>query len=220
MVCPICRGKSEVGVFCGDCYLKQNLKVEVPSVIEVQWCKRCSSFLLGGRWVRGINEEEAMLRVAEDSIKTNMKRLERSGVIRLEVEKNEIEYRLTVVITIGNEEKRKHGIIRLRNIVCPHCSRAAGGYFEAILQLRGNVDEKELEKIASMIEGHKDRYSFIGDIKRMHGGYDLYIGSKKSAEKIVKEFRGKAETKKSRQLVGYDERAGKPQYRFAYLLRF
>ena len=43
--------------------------------------------------------------------------------------------------------------------------------------------------------------------------------SKKSAEKIVRKFRGTAEIKKSHRQAGIDRQSSKSKYRFYYLIR-
>ncbi len=220
MVCPLCRGKSEVGVFCANCYLKKNLQVDVPSVIEITRCSKCDAYLVSGKWVSGLAEEDVLKRAAEGAIKTNMKKLEKAGILKFDIVPRQSEFDLTVVITLGDSEVTKRAIMRIKKVACQDCSRIAGGYYEAVLQLRGNVSQRDVDEIVKKIESHKDRFAFINKIMRMHGGFDIYVGSKKSAEKIVKEYRGKVETNKSSKLVGMDARKGKQKFRFNYLLRF
>ncbi len=220
MVCPICRGKSEVGVFCSNCYLKRNLEVEVPPIIEVPCCKQCGSCLLRGTWLKGLTGEEALLRAANDSVKTNMKKLEKAGILKMSLEKKDYEYILIVTITLGDSEVKKTAVMRLKNSICPDCSRVAGGYYEAVIQLRGIAGEKEVDNIVKDVEKHKDKFAFVGEIKKVHGGYDIYLGSKKSAEKIVKNFKKeKAEIKKSFRQAGFDRQTSKSKSRFFYLVR-
>jgi NMD protein affecting ribosome stability and mRNA decay len=220
VVCPICRGKSEVGVFCSDCYLKRNLKIEVPSVIEVPYCKRCGSAQLKGRWVKGLTEDEVLMRTAEDSVKSNIKRLEKAGILKLDIEKSEMGHILKVSIVLGDAVVTKTAIMRLKSTTCQQCCHQSGGYCEAIIQLRGNVKQEHIDKILEAVSGHKDTFAFVGQVKKIREGYDIHLGSKKSAEKAVKLFAGRAEAKKSFTLTGYDRHAGKTKCRFSYLLRF
>ena len=219
MVCPLCGRKSEVGLFCSECYLKKNLKVELPGVIELTRCKGCNAFLLGGRWVKSMTEEDAIMRATQAALKTNVKRLEKTGAISIEAEKAQKGYDATVTIGLGESEIKKRARVDIKTVACPDCSRKAGGYFEAVLQLRGAVGKRTVEQIIENVRKHKDRFSFVADVKRVRGGYDIYLGSKKSAEKIVREYRGKAETKKSFEQVGLDRQSGKSRNRFFYLIR-
>ncbi len=220
MVCPLCGGKSEVGLFCSECYLRKNLRIELPGVIELTKCRGCNAFLIKGKWTRGITEEDAVMHAVEAALKTNIKRLDKAGIINIEVEKAQRGYEATVRIIIGESETKKRARVDIRTIACPDCSRLAGGYFEAVLQLRGAVGKSIVEQIVNKVESHKDRFSFVADVKKVRGGYDIYLGSKKSAEKIVKVFRGDAEIKKSFEQVGMDRQSGKTKYRFYYLIRF
>ncbi len=220
MVCPLCRGKSEVGVFCSNCYLKRNLEVEVPSVIGITQCSKCGDYLLGGRWVKGLTEEDVLARAAEGAIKTNMKKLDKAGILKFDIVPRQSEFDLIVTITLGDSEVKKRSIMRIKKVACPDCSRIAGGYYEAVLQLRGNASQKDVDDIIKKVESHRDKFAFISKVAKMHGGFDIYVGSKKSAEKIVKEYRGKAETDKSSKLVGMDFHKGKQKFRFNYLIRF
>ena len=218
MICPLCGKKSEVGMFCTECYLKKNLEITMPSKIELEYCNRCDSYLLGGKWVK-IEEEDAVLNAAQNALDTNIKGLEKTGTIKFETEKKPDGHYVNVEIIFGDSKKEKESKVIVRRNVCPECSRMAGGYFEAVLQFRGAIGKKAIDDIVQSIEKFKDRYSFVSGVKKVAGGYDIYVGSKKSAEKIVKQFRGKAEIKKSFKQAGYDHQGGKPRSRFYYLIR-
>ncbi len=219
MVCPLCGRKSEVGVFCSDCYMKKNLKVEVPPTIELTRCRSCDSFLVKGKWVKGVSEKDAALRAVRESVQSNIRRLDKAGVLKVEAEKSQKGYEGIVTVKLAGSEKKLKTRVRVKNVACPDCSRISGGYYEAVLQLRGDVKRETLEDIIARVEKHKDRFSFVANIKKVKGGYDIYLGSKKSAEKIVKQFRGKAEIKKSFEDVGMDRQRGKKKHRFYYLIR-
>jgi len=219
MVCPLCGKKSEVGMFCSECYLKRNLKVELPSVIELRHCKGCGAYLLSGKWLKGLKEEDAVIKAAQSSLKTNIKRLEKTGAVSIKAETGQGGYDITVTISLGESETKMRATVLVKNATCPDCSRLAGGYYEAVLQLRGGISRRTIEDIVEKVGKHKDRFSFISDVKKVPGGYDIYLGSKKSAEKIVREFRGKAEMKKSFEQVGLDRQSSKSKNRFYYLIR-
>lgn len=219
MVCPLCRGKSEVGVFCYGCYLKQNLKIEMPSTIDVLRCRGCGTYILGQKRIISDNEEELVRKVAQESLKTNMKGLDKAGVLRFDVQHLEKEYRVSAVVTLGDAERVAQSIVRIRNTSCQDCSRLAGGYYEAILQIRGGASKRMVDDIVGKIEGYKDKYAFITKIEKVAGGFDIYVGGKKAAEKIVRLYHGEAEIKKSFQQVSYDKQRGKDKHRFFYLIR-
>jgi len=219
MVCPLCGRKSEVGLFCSACYLKKNLKIEVPNVIEISHCKACDTYLLQGRWVKGLSEEDAIERAMSLAIKSNINKLDKTGVLKIELSGGDKERTATIKIIYGESEIEKKTIVRVKDTSCPNCSRMAGGYYEAVLQMRGGVGKSTVDKIINKVEQHKDKLSFVSEIRKVPGGYDIYLGSKKSAEKIVKEFRGKGEIKKSFEQVSIDRQTSKKKYRFYYLIR-
>lgn len=218
MVCPICGNKSEVGLFCTPCYIQKNLTVEIADKIELNRCPSCGSYLLKGKWLSEVGGEEAVRRAILSAIKTNIKGIEKAATTKIELLKKEKEYEATITIAAEGVELEKNTIVKIRNNTCPECSRIAGGYYEAVLQLRGYIVSEDVKKIAREIESHKDKNSFVAEIRKVPGGYDMYLGSKKSAEKIAKSFKGKAEVKKSFKQVSFDRQVGKSKNRFFYLI--
>lgn len=82
------------------------------------------------------------------------------------------------------EELNKEGFYKVKKTICPNCSRKFGGYYEAILQLRGlsteviDFTENRLENISK-----NDRKAFY-KIESVKNGFDIYIGSKSAAKKV------------------------------------
>ncbi len=218
MVCPLCGRKSEVGMFCSDCYLKKNLKLELPGTVSLTRCKNCGTYLLAGKWLRDVTEEDAVKRTVLAALKSNVKGLEKAGMMTISTEPSDKDHIATVTFTLGETEVSKNTIVRITGVACPDCSRMAGGYFEAVLQIRGGVSKKTIDDVVKSVSGHKDKFAFIAKIAKVPGGYDVYLGSKKSAERLVKGFRG-AEVKKSFKQAGFDKQAGKSKHRFYYLVR-
>jgi nonsense-mediated mRNA decay protein 3 len=219
MVCPLCGRKSEVGLFCAECYLKKNLKLELAEKLELSHCPKCDAYLLSGKWVKDIPAEKAVTQTVKKAIESNISKLDKAGVMTIDVSELGKGYEATVKLVLGETEIIKKTFVRIINNTCPDCSRVAGGYFEAVLQLRGSVGKSTVDKIVGDVENHKDRLAFVSEIKKVQGGYDIYLGSKKSAEKIVKNFRGDAEIKKSFTQAGFDHQHGKAKNRFYYLVR-
>jgi len=218
MVCPLCGKKSEVGMFCSGCYLKKNLKLEVPEKIELPYCEKCNKYMLRGKWVK-LATETALIQAVNKAMETNITKLDKTDILSFEISELGKGYEITVKVNLGDSELEKKCFIRMRNNPCPNCSRVVGGYFEAVLQLRGAVGKSTVEKIEKELSTYKDPLAFISEVKKVQGGYDISIGSKKSAEKIVKGFRGEAEIKKSFRQAGFDHQHGKAKNRFYYLIR-
>ncbi|HTX44541.1 MAG TPA: NMD3-related protein, partial [Methanocella sp.] len=112
---------------------------------------------------------------------------------------------------------------------CETCSRMAGGYYEAILQIRAQdrfPNRKEVArclKIADTVIAHAekagDRLAFVTDIQELPEGTDIYMGStacsRQIARAIVDEFGGTVQ--ESPKLVG--EKDGKGLYRVTFAVR-
>lgn len=120
-------------------------------------------------------------------------------------------------------EGRKKIEIRLKNSLCDTCSKIRGGYFEAVIQVRGekHLKEREIEKADDIIykKSGEKRTSFVTKREEKHGGVDYYIGDKHSAADIAKLLRElfHAEMTVSPSLVGMKE--GKEVCRVIYSIR-
>ncbi len=227
MVCPICGKKSEVGVFCSECYLKKNLVIRLPSLLEASRCPHCGRYLIGGKWV-GMEEEEAVEKIVKRSLKINIQKIDKLASVVVEIRRERGDYIALVRVLFGNSEKNRRCVVRFKDTLCPRCSRMAGGYYEAVVQLRGDIGDEMLELISRWVGEDKDPMAFIGDIKTLHGGYDIYIGGKKVAERVVKRIlrHGGGEVRsspyhvgRSTKLIGVDRQKSKEKRRFYYVVR-
>jgi nonsense-mediated mRNA decay protein 3 len=103
----------------------------------------------------------------------------------------------------------------VNRIVCPNCSRRYCGYYEAIIQIRGNYDESVLKFVEDSVDEVTDKFEkgFITKVEKVVGGFDYYLGSKNLACKIAEQMKKKfnAEIKKSYKLV--TEKDGQEIYR-------
>lgn len=224
MVCPKCGKDSEIDVFCRRCFLERNLKIELPTLIEIPHCTRCGTYTLGGKELEFSSEEDAITEAVQRSLKGNFGEIEGGigeGLERdLDIEPLERrDFEVVLTMRLGEFSRRKRTVARIKDITCSSCGKKSGGYWEALLQLRGNVDEKTFKGVIKDIESSSDENSFVSRVDRLKKGYDVYVGSKKTAEKIVKNFRGRAEIKKSSHLVSVDRQTSKSTSRFTYLVR-
>ncbi len=98
--------------------------------------------------------------------------------------------------------------------ICLDDYRKSSGYYEAIIQLRGNKEriERMVVKITKFLDA---RGAFIGKIEETDAGIDLYTSDKSLTGKFFLFY--KLKTKKSYTL--YSIRKGKEIYRHTYLLR-
>ncbi len=205
LICPKCGKSSKetrfMEAFCVECY-PYNLKT--PEKIEIEICKRCGKMRLKGEWVE-----------------YNSKKLEEYIAGKCKGEFESVEYNAdneTAVFTVrkGDSEARVERNIPFKKqiVICPTCSKIAGGYFEAIIQLRGN--ENEIKKYKNILSRMLGRRTFISKIDEKKEGTDLFVGSTRVVLETIAELGLKR--KITRKLSGAKQ--GKRFYRTTFLLRF
>lgn len=206
LICPKC-GRTEEDVkfleaFCVDCY-PFNLKLPVKK-IEIEICKRCNRMRLKGEWMqlnrRKIEEYVAgKCRGEFESVRYDSEK----GEVVFTVKKGDVSVDIT-----------KPFKIEMKTVICPDCSKIAGGYYESVIQLRGN--EKRVAKYAKLLMKMLGRKTFITKTEEKHGGVDIFAGSTRVVLDAVAELGLRA--KITRKLVGTKE--GKRAYRATFSIRF
>jgi len=220
-VCPRC-GRTEkevpfVGFFCRDCYLEMNPPVKERE-IKLKVCSTCGRIFVGywtefdlskiAKWIENhlkiSNDVEKPLVTVTLGPETE-KFIPYRGVLTGVVEGTPIEYRF------GGEVKKIYE-------QCPFCARQAGGYYEAVMQLRGSRWEELYRDVIAYISKERDPKAFIVKEIPRRKGIDIFVGSKKVAEKIARKLKQRgASVKFSYQLV--TEKDGKPITREFVALR-
>ncbi len=200
--------------------------VSFPSVVELTQCSRCGNFRLE-KW-----REVSLF----DAIEFHLYRALR---IHPEFSVEAIDF-VPVGDEIGRYRLTIEGYVRdyfyvfesefevrLKKIACEKCSRQAGGYYEAILQIRADkrkLMQEEIDRIMDIVENAIDREkdnpkAFVSKIETRKEGIDIFLGDKSLGQKlsrIISRETG-AETKESSKIAGRDD--GRDFYRFTYLLR-
>jgi nonsense-mediated mRNA decay protein 3 len=214
--------------------------VKLPRKLEVKLCKNCLRYLRKGHWTFVSDRPEKVLEDAafnaiEDSL--IIEELKNAKVnIAIDETKQSSRAVSTIYCSIEiegnisgiNYQTLKKTEVRAKFDLCQDCSRQIGGYYESILQIRGedllSKEEKErirntVDKVIASLSG-KDRKAFISTIKHLKEGVDFYVGSTQVARKIAnalrEEFGGKLS--ESPKLVGQDKQ-GKALHRVNIALR-
>jgi nonsense-mediated mRNA decay protein 3 len=205
-----------------------------PERVEVTICSVCGAKLLRGKWQ--ITERTAEELAYEASYYSLM--------VHHEIQDPELNLRLmkrgaTRYLAQVNLKGTFKGIpieesgeipIKIILTACDRCSRMAGKYFEAVVQIRGSSkppSKAELSKckdisfsLADAAYRSGDQLAFIQDIKETKGGIDLVVGStqlgKQIARAIFEQFGGR--TLESASLAG--KKDGVDIYRTTILVRF
>jgi len=205
LICPKCgRNEKEVKfmeAFCVDCY-PFNLKL--PGKVGIEVCKRCNRMRLRGEWVpyNSRKIEEHIASKARGDFES----------VRYDSEKMELVF--TVRKGDAAVEIRKPFEFEKKITVCPDCSKIAGGYYESIIQLRG--DEKKVAKYSKILTDMLKKKTFITKTEEKHGGIDICTGSTRAVLEAVAELGLKR--KITRKLVGLKE--GKRFHRVTFSIRF
>jgi len=212
---------------CRGCFQREKKLVNLPPRMRARICKGCGRHYLG-RWEdSGANELETLAakavrkhltalceEVREEVRITGMDEGERS--LRLDLEVN------AIAIAQGVEQRSTHrSTLELRKVLCPACSKRAGGYYEAVLQLRSENLEEAMREVKTLLDRlyAKDKMAFITGEEKVKGGADLKLGSAKAAKALATYFKSHhhAVTKESATLIG--RKKGRNIYRKTMLIR-
>ncbi len=202
LICPKC-GRSEgevrfIEAFCADCY---PVSLKLPQKLAIMQCTRCMRLHIQGRWV-----EYSAKRVADFVLS------------KCRGDYDSAEYdpeRGAATFVMGRSGARVEREIPLdiQKTICQQCSRLSGGYYEAIIQLRG-APTKVLgysEMLYKKLAGR----TFIAKEDEKENGVDIYVGSSKAVVEIVAGLGIKSLITKK--LVGAEQ--GKRLYRTTFLIR-
>jgi nonsense-mediated mRNA decay protein 3 len=200
LICPKCGRSDEkikfIDAFCTDCY---PIKIELPGKMGFERCGRCSRMKFRGEWM-AYNE-----RKLKEYILGKCKG-------DFESADYDIESQMAFFMIRGSKIERFLPVDFIKTI-CQQCSRISGGYYEGIIQLRGN--RAKMEKYADMLMGKLERITFITKTEEKEEGLDLYVGRSKPVVKLMSDLGLK--TLMTKKLVGRDQ--GKRLYRTTFLIR-
>ena len=173
---------------CESCLRKRIKLVEVPENIPWVRCARCGIVEIQGKWVH-ISEEE----IWDELIQRHVHFHEKAEDIGLALETRTFSDRHTmlylqvegVIETLSFKEEHKMRA-RMANGVCLTCTRRAGNYFEATVQLRSTgrrLSEDEFTTLRATLDTVSERLAddpmfFITSEGQVTGGVDVVLGSK------------------------------------------
>jgi len=225
--CPNCgteKGPFYRG-FCRDCFIAKHKLAEIPEKIELEKCNKCLKVMVSGR-----------LAELNDSVLEKM--IEKKTRI-FELESPKFEFKFSDSDSGISAEIKIFGTLDSRPVFfegktqivfkamqCDNCMKQVSYYHEAIIQLRSEDKKKlenALEKTKELVHssGKKFPLAVIIDIKKSKNGYDLLVGSSKSAVMAARQIAKKFDSKiiVSSKLIGLDKKQ-KQKKRFTFCLRF
>jgi len=193
-------------------------------------CPRCSSYKYKNTWV-----QEAFDDILKRGIKEAFSISPELKDVEIQTQCKEQDRILACMVFISgaleNETiTEQHPLtVRIRHNTCEICSREAGGYYEAILQIRTEkrtFTDKELQTIRSAVKTLVEQFQesgkrglFITDFDEKREGLDFFISEKGTAlsiaKKIQEQFGG--DFKQSASSAGMKD--SRQIYRMTYLVR-
>lgn len=232
MFCVEC-GKDEPifrnGV-CLHCYLKNMQFSKGPTIMDIKFCPRCSSYKHKNTW-----EQEDFDTILRRHIKDAFSISPELENVAIQIQCKEQDRILRCMVSItgsleGQLITEQHPLtVRIRRSTCDVCSREAGGYYEAIIQIRAEkrtFSNDELTILRSTVESMVDQLQrsgkrglFITDFDENRQGLDFFLSEKTTAfsiaKKIQEQFGGGF--KQSAATAGMKD--SKQLYRMTYLVR-
>lgn len=203
--CPKCGAGVDALIenLCESCYTEGRKLVDVPQHVIIRGCPSCARVYLGGKWVT--LEDDPTLAAVFDSIKIN-------GQAKIDVtyENNRVHVTAEGHIQEAVTPKREEYDLTVKRLkrYCDDCTRARGGYFEGVLQIRSK-DERNIKRVLLLVDHvlakPKGKYWFIAKTAEVKGGVDVYMGSKtllNTVRRTIKDELPDAELTSSHELFG------------------
>jgi nonsense-mediated mRNA decay protein 3 len=231
------------GEFCPRCLARENTKA-VPRVTPIiRLCRTCGSLEEKGKWLvpssKGLEEDLSGL-IRRNACKfAGIKEEEVAdiSVIRIPVPLGSSS--VLIPLSVKTQTKESHPTYpakefrinaRLTPTICPNCLLIKSKYYEATLQVRTpnmKMPQTQKERLLSQIgnwvveSSGKDRQAFISKCEDKPEGFDLYLGSRRTAYSIaakLKTLRGTSirETFKAGKV---DKSTGKRKGKVTILIR-
>lgn len=207
--CPTCNRSSDecrfIGEFCEFCAASK-LKMKVPDFARISQCRFCERLKIKGEYVE----------MNMDSLGRALKYA--LGIPTYKVKVESYSNGMAYIAVHGETEPAKAGVhmkirIRIIHATCKRCFRISAGYYQGVIQLRGN--RMKIERLKANLKRYLEkRDEFISKEEPETNGIDLYVSSKAAANSFFMDYKLKPE--KSFRLFGM--KRGMKVYRNTYAL--
>jgi nonsense-mediated mRNA decay protein 3 len=186
--------------YCEDCYNKNFNLIEIPKELKITKCSKCGKIRQKNKWITA---------ELENLIKNNIKILGKN--VKAKLDENKIIVSGSLIPKTTKEEVHEININVIKTL-CNECSKKTGGYYEAIIQLRGNINEGILNLI-----DNEARNTFY-KIKNVKNGFDLYIGNEHIANRIAEILKRNYKFKVKKSFKLHTKKEGKDIYKTTILI--
>jgi nonsense-mediated mRNA decay protein 3 len=217
--CPQCgRRESEceeqfVGAFCPGCFSESRSLFSVRAPLELEHCPKCGKSKFQKDWERPTEERLSQY------LSSRVRSAYPFEVLECKAsspEKNQLLVEAEVSFQLPQGSCAKKGITRTIALIanlCPECGQRSGGYYEAIIQLRG--DPERVARKAALLKAVIGNESFVSREEKLREGADLYVGSSKAAASALSKLG--LRHSHSAKLAG--KKHGRNLYRRSYCVR-
>ena len=214
--CVLCGKEGELTSerLCTPCFKGRTTLSILPETIQGFRCPKCMMYLHEKRWGHHPDEEYEEGLVSEALDVHNDTQALGIGILREVMDDRNTRLSVQVNGFIGGVEFESiHStMVRISNAVCPTCTRKAGNYFEATVQLRSSgrrLSESELDALRVTFDDYlgsigPDPMFFVNTEGNVQGGYDMVLGNKALARGWTKHLLGKfgGTSKETNSVVG------------------
>ncbi len=220
-----------IGPVCSACYIEMEQPLKLPEYVDVEHCPVCHARKRKATWI----DFEDMDQAVEDAVMEAVSIVQGLPDPVLSIglrQQDKLVYVADVeaifIIDDAEVAARAETTVRVKQNVCGRCSRAAGNYYEAILQIRTSardLDPETMKKTQEIIQKHiaqrqtMDRNVFISKIEQVKGGTDFYVSSVGETRVLANKLadRNAVKVHESPKLVGRQD--GRNIYRVTFLVR-
>ncbi len=207
--CPICNRSSDearfFGEFCEYCTRDMLLK-KIPDMATIYTCRFCGRIKAGPEYMQITKESlRSALHLSINDCTfavEDFNIVQRFALLRFFCYEGELTFTKRIKLKILHK-------------TCTECYRKRSGYYEAVVQLRGNPEK--IERMRSKIRAYVEKGGgFVSKEEPVKNGIDMYISSKE----LVNSFVSYHKLKPKRSFELYGLKRGRKLYRNIYALIF
>jgi len=228
--CPQCGKITDdlIDSLCRECFMRAIRLIEPEAMkVSVSMCRNCGAYFRGGE--TRISIEDAVVHKVTREIRRRYR--DRLGSCVVEVKrivKDNVRRRAIVTVSVIAEirgvtvEQTGEIEVDIKTGTCDRCSRIAGGYYAAIVQIRAQNRFPADDELATAVEIAQSSLSgddFVSRQRLLKEGLDIYVSSmecgRRISRAIVKRLGGKFT--ESQRLYGRKD--GRNIYRASFVVR-
>lgn len=176
--CPTCNRSNEecqfIGEFCEFC-IADKLRKTIPKKVDVYQCRFCNRVKVGQTWVEAGNEKRALGKAIMHDLNNKFE----VGVLDFG-RRNRAKCMITKKLDLGSVSFEEDIEIKILHETCQRCFRISAGYYQGIVQLRGNREKMDrmMAKLSRYLER---RDGYVTKVEEVQGGIDIYVSNKDAA---------------------------------------